>query len=166
MHTSSRYSYLMAIGPSRYLFGFDRRRRLSCPVGRADARSRCSTACEGLSADPTFRTRAAWELERLAPPGYGLADPPKNFPKKIRTPRNPLLSPDDYVIERAELEFVPHHVPARLFFVRGSFPQAKRVFPTDGPAEQLPLVGLPVEQRRETWLHNHGPAADRKSQIL
>ncbi|MCF3140695.1 hypothetical protein LRQ04_15670 [Paenarthrobacter sp. AR 02] len=50
--------------------------------------------------------------------------PSENSLKKIRTPRNPLASPDDYVIERAELEFVPHHVPARLFFARGSFPQA------------------------------------------
>lgn len=35
--------------------------------------------------------------------------------KKVRTSRNPFAYPDDYVFERAGLEFVPHHVPARFF---------------------------------------------------
>ena len=41
--------------------------------------------------------------------------PPEKSFKKVRTSRNPLGYPDDYVFERAELEFVPHHVPARSF---------------------------------------------------
>lgn len=68
--------------------------------------------------------------------------------QKVRTRRNPLVCRDDYVIERAELEFVPHHVPARFFLVSGEF-VGKAGPPTEGRAEQLPLVGSSVGDKAD-----------------
>jgi hypothetical protein len=83
--------------------------RLTLQIRRAarlQPRGICRIKGAGMS-----QQRCAPALLPKTPPELGKL----SFGKKLRNPRNPFGGRGDYFSERAELESVPHHVPARPF---------------------------------------------------